>query len=316
MKNTPKEWALIQRIRTRVQRQNDHTIVGLGDDAFVFKNFPGYSVICQDMMVEDIHFQLDYFSPADLGYKALAINLSDIAAMAARPHFAQVSLALPKKINESWLDEFYEGMTELADKTSCEVAGGDMCGSPDKLVIDVSLHGSCESPVTRKGAQPGDLLLSSGPLGLSHTGLLALQKKKTGYDQAKLKHQRPSPRLDKVAEILQHRSHVHALMDCSDGLINDALQLCPQYGGLHLFAENIPVHAETRQLGEELGIKTEEFFLWGGEDFELLMAIPPDAYDLFPDWHLLGQFTPSLGLFLSYSDRLVEIPEFKGWQHF
>ncbi len=97
MQNTPKEWALIQKIRYRVQRQNDHAIVPLGDDAFVFKNYPGYSVICQDMMVEDVHFNLDYFAAFDLGHKALAVNLSDVAAMGARPHFVQVSLALPKK---------------------------------------------------------------------------------------------------------------------------------------------------------------------------------------------------------------------------
>ncbi|WP_415062747.1 thiamine-phosphate kinase [Bdellovibrio sp.] len=316
MQNTPKEWSLIQMIRYRVQRQNEHTVVPLGDDAFVFKNFPGYSVICQDMMVEDIHFKLDYASAFDLGHKALSVNLSDIAAMGAQPHFAQVSLALPAKINESWLDDFYKGMSSLGDEYNCEIVGGDLSATHDKLVIDVSMHGSVEKPLTRKGVQSGDLLLSSGPLGLSHTGLLALTKKKEGYDEAKRKHLRPLPRLDLVSGLQERHDKVHALMDCSDGLINDALQLCPQPLGFHIFSENLPLHADTSKMSLALGIPVEEFALWGGEDFELLLAISPDDYDLFPGWHLVGQFTESPGVFVTHADGKKEITEFKGWRHF
>ncbi|MEK2644580.1 thiamine-phosphate kinase [Bdellovibrio sp. BCCA] len=316
MQNTPKEWTLIQKIRYRVQRHNDHTIVPLGDDAFVFKNFLGYSVICQDMMVEDVHFKLDYFSAFDLGAKALAVNLSDIAAMGAHPHFAQVSIAFPEKINESWLDEFYLGMSQLADKYSCEIVGGDLSASPDKLVIDVSVHGSCEHPLTRKGAMKGDLLLSSGPLGLSHTGLMALQKRLSDYEEAKKKHLHPRPRLDLVGALVKKKDKVHALMDCSDGLINDALQLCPEGAGLHIFAENLPLHEETSKMALELGIPAHEFSLWGGEDYELLMVISPDDYDLFSGWHLVGQFTETPGVFLTHADGKEEIKEFKGWHHF
>lgn len=316
MQNTPKEWTLIQKIRYRVQRQNDHTIVPLGDDAFVFKNYPGYSVICQDMMVEDVHFKLDYFGAFDLGAKALAVNLSDIAAMGARPHFAQVSVAFPAKINESWLDEFYTGMSQLADEYSCEIVGGDLSASPDKLVIDVSVHGSCEHPFTRKGVTKGDLLLSSGPLGFSHTGLMALMKNKNGYDDAKKKHLRPRPRLDLVSDLRKKKDKVHALMDCSDGLINDALQLCPEGAGFHIFAENLPIHEDTAKMAIEMGIPQHEFPLWGGEDYELLLAISPDDYDLFGGWKLVGQFTETPGVFLTRADGKEEIKEFKGWRHF
>lgn len=316
MKNTPKEWALIDKIRYRVQRENDNTIVPLGDDAFVFKNFSGYTVICQDMMMEDIHFKLDYFTAFDLGYKALAVNLSDIAAMGARPHFAQVSLALPQNLNDSWLDEFYFGMCQLADEHSCQIAGGDLCRSPDKLVVDVSVHGSCETPLTRKGARPGDLLLSSGPLGLSHTGLIAFQKNLTGYDEAKRRHLNPPPRLDLVSQLQKNKDKVHALMDCSDGLVNDGMLLSPQGGGLHIFGDSLPLHDDTNSLAISLGIPVEDFALWGGEDYELLLAISPDAYDVFPGWHLVGQFTQTSGVFLTMVNHQRELTEFKGWQHF
>lgn len=316
MKNTPKEWTLIDKIHYRVQRPNDHTVVPFGDDAFVFRNYPGFSVICQDMMVEDIHFSLDYFSAFDLGHKVLAANLSDIAAMGARPHFIQVSLAISSKISDSWVEEFYRGMVQLADEYSCEVVGGDLSGSADKVVIDVSVHGSCEYPFTRKGVKKGDLLVCSGPLGLSSAGLTAFQKKIAGYEEAKTKHLRPRPRLDLIPKLLEKKDKVHALMDCSDGLINDALLLSPPECGFHIFAENLPLNEQTSLLALELGTRPLDFALWGGEDYELLMAISPDDYDLFPDWHLAGQFTETPGVFLTRAEGKEEITEFKGWQHF
>lgn len=316
MQNTPKEWSMIEKIRFRVQRQNKHNIVPLGDDAFVFKNYPGYSVICQDMMVENVHFNLKYTSAFDLGFKALAVNLSDIAAMGAQPHYAQVSLALPPNLNESWLDDFYQGMAQLADDWRTEVVGGDLAASPDKVVVDVSVHGSCEHPITRKGARPGDLLMSSGPLGLSFTGLTALQKNLPGFESAKEKHLRPRPRLDLVKGLQTHHARVHALMDCSDGLINDAMQLTPPGGGFHIFAENLPVHTESQQMALELGMPVSDFALWGGEDYELLMAISPDDYDHFSGWHMVGQFTEKPGVFLTFAKGQEEITDFKGWRHF
>ncbi|MFV3409960.1 thiamine-phosphate kinase [Bdellovibrio bacteriovorus] len=316
MQNTPKEWSLIDRIRYRVQRQNDHTKVPLGDDAFVFRNYPGYSVICQDMMVEGVHFDLDYFSAFDLGYKSLAVNLSDIAAMGALPHFAQVSLALPKKLNESWLDDFYKGMTSLADDYHMQVAGGDLAASPDRLVVDVSVHGSCENPLTRKGAKPGDLLLCSGPLGLSFTGMTALQKNLAGFEAAKERHLRPKPRLDLVAKLQKHHDRIHALMDCSDGLVNDALLLRPENCGFHLFAENLPLHTESQSLAVDLHLNPQDIVLWGGEDYELLMAIHPEDYEHFPEWKMIGQFTEDPRVFVTHPDHHEDIKEFKGWKHF
>lgn len=316
MKNTPMEWSLIDKINFRVHREDANTVVPLGDDAFVFKNFPGYSVICQDMLMEDIHFDLSYFSAEDLGFKALAVNLSDIAAMGARPHYAQVSLALPERLTSSWLDDFYSSMSGLADEYGCRIVGGDLCGSKTGLVIDVSIHGSCETPLTRHGTKPGDLLLSSGPLGLSHTGLLALKNNLSGYEVAKRKHRRPSPRLDMQPLLQIKNKYVHGLIDCSDGLINDALRLCRDNLGFHIFAENLPLHEDTNKLALQLGTSPEDFALWGGEDYELLMTIDPDRYNEFSDWHLIGQVTSEPGVFLTGADHKTEISEFRGWQHF
>jgi thiamine-monophosphate kinase len=316
VRNTPMEWSRIQRIKSLVQRQSPHTVVGLGDDAFVFKNFPGYSVLAQDMMVENIHFRREYCSATDLGHKALAVNLSDLAAMGAQGHFAQVSLALPKNLTQSWLDDFYKGMTSLADQWNIEVVGGDLTASEKSIVIDVSVFGSTEKVFTRKGAKPGDLLLSSGPLGLSHAGMLALQKNIPNITQALSKHRRPTPRLDLVAALHTHAHEVHALMDCSDGLINDALQLCGDDLGLHLKFYDSHFHPEVLAVAEELEIKPSEFLLWGGEDYELLLVIPKSAQNLFTDWQVLGQFQTEAGVFLEEYGGTKEITDFKGWAHF
>lgn len=316
MQNTPKEWRLLQKIKSQVQRKNDHVIVPIGDDAFVFKNLPGYSVICQDMLVEDVHFKLDYFSAQDVGAKALAVNLSDIAAMGARPHFVHVSLALPEKMKESWLDGFYEGMAAMADSYGCEIVGGDLSKTSDKLVVDVNVHGSCEQPITRKGSVPGDLLLCSGPLGLAHTGLMAFIEKRDDFFVAKQKHLTPRPRLDLVDSLQKHRDKIHSLMDCSDGLINDALQLCGDTLGLHLFGDRLPLHQETLEISDINGLPPAEFALWGGEDYELLLSIPSSQRDFFPDWSVVGHFTSSPGIFLDHKDLSEEIREFKGWRHF
>lgn len=316
MRNTPKEWSRIQRIKSLVQRQNPHTVVELGDDAFVFKNFPGFSVLAQDMMVENIHFRREYCAPTDLGWKALAVNLSDLAAMGANAHYAQVSLALPNNLTESWLDDFYTGMLSLADKFNVEIIGGDLCASPEHITIDVSVFGSCQKPLIRQGACAGDLLLSSGPLGLSHAGMLALQNNLSDLDAAKTRHLRPIPRLDLVENLQLHGGSVHALMDCSDGLINDALQLCNNALGLTIDLDQILLHPEISKTAHSLSKNATDFFLWGGEDYELLLAAPESAQNDFPNWQVLGRFQSEKGLFTLQNKTLKEITEFKGWRHF
>lgn len=317
MQNTPKEWNRIDRIKSLVQRHSPQTVVPLGDDAFVFKNFPGLSVIAQDMMVEDVHFSLAYTSASDLGHKILAVNLSDLAAMGATAHFAQISLALPKYLTETWLDDFYVGMTALADKFSVEIVGGDLCLSPKIIVADLSAYGSCETPLTRSGAKAGDLLLASGYLGLSHTGFLALQDKLDDkFPESAHHHKRPLPRLDLVPHLQTHANKIHALMDCSDGLINDALLLTRGQLGFDVFGDSLPIHLETSKLAITLDKNPIEFALWGGEDYQLLMAIAPEDLTLFPGWHLVGEFTDNKDFYLLEGEQKTKLTSFKGWSHF
>lgn len=316
MKQVPLEWSRIQKISKIVDRSNSNIITALGDDCFVYRNFPGQSVWCQDLQIEDVHFKREYTSAADLGYKSLAVNISDIVAMGATPHFAQVSLALPKEISDDWIEEFYKSMAELADHCQCQIVGGDLTTSPGPIFVDVSLMGSAERPLSRKGAQPGDLLICSGPLGVSAAGLIALTNAWADFDFVKNQHRRPRPRWDLLPNIQEQARFIRALMDCSDGLVVDAYKLIPFQGGLKIFYENLPLHPEAQKVADKIGLAAEEMALWGGEDYQLLAAVSPDEYQHFNDWHLVGQFTDSPGVCLEKEKETLPIEELKGFKHF
>lgn len=316
MKKIPLEWSRIQTISKIVDRANPNTVVGLGDDCFAYRNFSGQSVWCQDLQVEGIHFKRDYTSASDLGYKSLAVNISDIVAMGATPHFVQVSLALPKEISDEWVQDFYESMAELADQCQCQIVGGDLTASPGPIFVDVSVIGSTDKPLTRKGSQPGDLLICSGPLGVSAAGLIALTNRWPDFDFVKNQHRRPRPRWDLLSNLKEHAHFIHALMDCSDGLIVDSYKLTPFQGGLKIFCENLPLHPEVKKVADQIGVPSEELALWGGEDYQLLAAISPDAYQFFDGWHLVGQFSDVVGIFLEKENETIPVQELKGFKHF
>lgn len=329
MQNTPREHNLIQKLKKLVSRHHPGTLVPLGDDGFVFKSFSENTVIAQDLMIENVHFQTNYFSPSDLGYKALAVNLSDLAAMGARPHFAQVSLALPKDVTEDWILSFYSGMLSLADQYQMEIVGGDLSQSPGPVVIDVSVVGETKEAFVRTGAQDEDWLAVTGPLGLSHTGRLALEKELYIYAEATQKHLRPKPRLDVMALLRQHQitpQTLHALMDCSDGLISDLLHLTRSRNlGIELNEADIPIDSDTQGMASSLHQKALDWALWGGEDYELLLAFPKNKKDemkyIFEsadlDLFLIGQFNESGKITLkNQQGESEEIQEFKGWSHF
>lgn len=328
MQNTPREHNLIRKLTKLVKRQNPRTVVPLGDDAFVFKSFSENTVMAQDMMVEGVHFKTNYFGPSDLGHKALAVNLSDLAAMGAKPHFAQVSLAVPKDVSEEWILSFYSGMTTLADQYNVEIVGGDLSQSPGPIMIDVNIVGEVGEAYIRNGAQDGDWLAVTGPLGLSQTGRLALEKELYIYAEATQKHLRPKPRLDVAQLLKQHqltRTHIHALMDCSDGLVNDLLHLTRGELGVEIDVEDLPIDSDTTGMAASLQQKPLDWALWGGEDYELLLAFPANKKDelkyIFEsadlDLFLIGKFNDSGKITLKNPQGEVEeIREFKGWSHF
>ncbi|MCS7044975.1 MAG: thiamine-phosphate kinase [Gemmataceae bacterium] len=281
-------------------------VVGPGDDCAVLRPGSLPLLVKADMLLEDCHFRLADAGPRRVGRKALAVNLSDIAAMGGRPLAAVVSLGLPRPqpigdrsapasffCNPTHLaEEIYLGMRDLADTFRLAIVGGDTNSWHGGLVVSVALLGESgpQGPILRSGARPGDWLFVTGPLGGSILG----------------KHLDFVPR---VAEALALQEHapIHAMLDVSDGLAADLHHLCRESGcGAVLVAERIPISAAARQLTD--GRSPLDHALADGEDFELIFAVAPaDGRRLLEQQPIAGATLSWIGECTQATDVLLEV---------
>ena len=253
--------------------------LGIGDDAAAWSANPGALVVATtDMLVEGVHFRLDWTSPRDLGWKSLAVNLSDLAAMGATPGRALVSVALLPG-QQALVEEMYEGLSELARLTGTRVVGGDTVRTSGPLVINVALIGEAEPGrlLRRDGAMPGDLLVLTGTVGAAAAGLAMLlegdRERLTRPEAAPLlaAHYRPRPRLAAGRAIAS--LGLRCAIDVSDGVASEAWHLARASGvAISLAADRLPVEpAAVALLGEA---KARRLALSGGEDYQLLFTVP------------------------------------------
>jgi thiamine-monophosphate kinase len=261
--------------------------VGPGDDAAVFRGRPGTAAwaVTTDMLVEGVHFDLAWTSGEDLGWKALAVNLSDLAAMGpVRPALGVIALGLPSRLPVSFVDGFYRGFDRLARVSGFVLAGGDTVRA-DKLTVSLAALGEVprgRRVLTRDGARPGDVLMATGSLGDAAAGLEILQKRPKGSRASSERFLirrllRPVPRLD-LAGRLAAVPGVTAMMDSSDGLWRSAVILARASGvGLRIEAERLPVSPALRAWCGENGRDAVDFSLAGGEDYELVLTARPSA---------------------------------------
>lgn len=170
------EFGFIDRVRQRIGTGGKGVALGIGDDAAILCPPPGKLLAACDMLVEGVHFRKEYIRPWQLGWKALAVNISDIAAMGGVPLFALVSIGLADWVDDTYIEGIYEGMLDIADRFGVDLVGGDTVSSPKAMVINMTILGSTDSPVTRSGAKPGHLVAVTGYLGRSAAGLAYLQK--------------------------------------------------------------------------------------------------------------------------------------------
>ncbi len=287
----PGESEIIARLRKRAG-VNDEVLLGIGDDAAVIKTAGGRDLIaCCDLMVEGVHFRTEWTPPRLLGRKALAVNLSDIAAMGGVPKFAMMSIALPHWCSSEFVDELFEGIFELADATGVAIIGGDTSSSRDSLFIDISLIGECEGgkAVTRRGANIGDRIYVSGSIGASALGLSLLedgfrlndsQDRSDARRQAVLKHLSPNPQL-KLGRALGEAGLATAMIDISDGLSTDLWHILDESGvGAVIHASAIPIAECVRSIAlEASGIDPLRLALDGGEEYELLFTVRPENHE-------------------------------------
>ncbi len=271
------EFGLIEKIRRIVGRTDPSVVLGIGDDTAVI-DAPGdrYTLITADMMVEGVHFSLKYCSFSQLGWRCMAANLSDIAAMSGTPKTALISLAITPSCTVQNIESLYEGMRSLADEYAVTIVGGDTVMSPSGIFISITLLGSVSKNLltTRAGARPGDAIYVTGALGGAQAGLRILRgEARSKYGSAlKEAHLVPHPRVREAIYLRQHAA-LHAMIDVSDGLSSEINHICSCSNvGAVLLTHAIPLAAGVKEIAAARGENAISYALDGGEDFELVFT--------------------------------------------
>ena len=297
-------------------------IVGIGDDAAAFELPSGHvAVTTCDSQIENVHFKKDKIEPQDVGWRAVAVNLSDLAAMGAEPHYIVVSLALPAGLEVSWIRSVYAGIAEINREFAISIIGGNISRTAGPIVIDVTAIGSCRRSdlILRSGARAGDWVVVTGEPGGSALGLAlagAPEAERTDErDRFLSAHRRPTPRCNE-GRMAAGTGLAHAMIDVSDGVLADLGHICEQSElGAEIDINALPVSGLFADTAAKLELDPVELALAGGEDYELLMAVHPShiqtlaagfANDNLAPIHRIGVFTQAPGV------RVPDRPDLSG----
>ncbi len=295
-------------------------VVGIGDDAAIISTSKK-TAITVDMMVENVHFDLSYTKSQELGHKAIAINLSDLAAMGAKPEYVLISLGIRKKLNNDFFKRLYHGMKKLCDKFHVEIIGGNISRSSE-LILDVVACGSIiKSPILRSGAKIGDKVGITGFTGFSALArqcLIRYNRKK--YNNLIKAHLTPMPRV-REGIILAKESLVNSMIDISDGLSSELYHISEE-SNVGIIIDNIPISKKLTKISKELKIDPLELIFHGGEDYELLFTFTPKNEKRITENLMHIGLKP---IFIGYvvNEKTVRIEtknismklEKKGWNH-
>ena len=328
------EFGFIERIRQGCLNRNHQVIKAIGDDAAVFRTSSGnheVTLVTTDLLVERIHFLRHAASGFDLGYKALAVNLSDIAAMGGTAREAFVSIGVPKDCDVEFLDDVYKGMKHLAAEFDVNILGGDTTGSKTDLIINVCVIGTADEVkiLYRDTAKVGDIIFSTGFLGDSRAGLHLILNDfsvdSEDLNQLYLSHVKPKPYLNE-GQFLAQQNGVHAGIDVSDGLGSDLGHIISQSkAGAKLYAEKIPVSIPLLGFCEKNQFNAVEYAIEGGEDYTLLVTIDPNHAEQVAESYLqkfgtplyqIGEITNTGKIELVMSDSRIKTIAEAGWDHF
>ena len=344
------EFGLIDRLTKDIEKKNESTIYGVGDDCAVL-HYPDKEVlITTDMLMEGVHFDLTYIDMQHLGYKSAMVNISDVFAMNGTPRQMTVSLALSKRFTVEDIELFYSGLRMACDKWGIDIVGGDTTSSFTGMAISITCIG--EAPIAdivyRNGAKETDLICVSGDLGASYMGLQLLEREKSVYYQMVNEHRKkfagaeaqhpipdfqpdfagkeyllqrqlkPEARGDIIQRLHEAGIRPTAMMDISDGLSSELMHICKQsHCGCRVFEKNIPIDYQTAVMAEEMNMNVTTCALNGGEDYELLFTVPIGDYEKIQnvdDVKLIGHITkPELGCMLVTRDDQEFELKAQGW---
>jgi thiamine-monophosphate kinase len=276
------EHALVSRIRARLSPPRRDVVIGIGDDAAVVTGARNaHAVLTVDALVEGVHFKRRWSSPGDVGHKALAVNLSDLAAMGAEPQWALLSLIVPGAHVVDEIDGLVDGLSALAAVHGVSVVGGNVARTDGPLIVDVTAIGAVRPRrmLRRSGGRPGDELYVTGTLGGAAAGLEMLASGDTASDAERAacvaRHRRPEPRVRTGLAMSRARA-ARAAMDLSDGLADAVRQIAAESGcGAIVEADALPIEPGARRWWTDSAREVTIAALVGGEDYELLFAVPP-----------------------------------------
>lgn len=318
------ERRLVELVR-RICRKGKGVIVGIGDDAAVVEVGGGCIVATTDMLVAKQHFPPGT-GPEQMGRKAVAVNLSDLAAMGARPLGVVFSVGLPRELEVKFVERIVRGMDGAAREYGTSVIGGDI-DECDELVIAGAAFGTCrrDAIMMRSGARPGDLLAVTGYLGSASAGLSILLGRKNAKRYPALVRAQldPVPRI-REGVALAETGGVKAAIDITDSLASNLWQMARESGvRMVVEEESIPVHPALRGYCMERGLDPMEFALFGGEDFELLLAVKPDRMEaalsalrkIGTPLTRIGRVEEGRGVFVERKGELRRLPD-RGYEHF
>ncbi len=332
--NTLGEFGLIDRIKSKFTTKNAETIKGIGDDAAVIDVGDKYMLVTTDILFEGIHFDLSYTPLRHLGYKAVAVNISDIAAMNGIAKQITVTIGLSNRISVEAIDELYEGIKFACESYNVDLIGGDTSASASGFVISITATGFVDKDkiVYRNGAKPNDILCITGDLAAAYFGLQVLEREKQVYlanpnMQPELTEKeylvgkilKPEARTDIIHELNELGVVPTSMIDISDGLASELLHICTQSGvGAMVFEDKLPIEDITMLTATEFNVSPITAALNGGEDYQLLFTVKQSDFDKIKnvsDVLPIGYITQDTAVQLALNSGGTAEIKAQGWNH-
>ena len=331
------EFGLIDRLNQKIKNQLNSTTKGIGDDAAVLDyGAPELCLMASDMLVEGVHFDLSYVPLKHLGYKAVAVNVSDIVAMNGTPKHLTISLGLSNRFSVEAIEELYEGVHFACQEYNVDLVGGDTTSSPKGLIMSISITGTVgrDKVSYRNGAKENDILCVTGDLGGAYLGLQIMEREKQvfsanpemqpeleGKEYIIQRQLKPIARTDVVFELQDLGIVPSSMIDISDGLASELWHICTQSGvGAVVFEDKLPIDEASMLAAQELNLDTTMCAMNGGEDYELLLTIKQSDFEKLknnPNITPIGYILPQASGIILKTLGGNEVPiEAQGWNHF
>lgn len=330
------EFGLIDRLTANLKNRNASTKIGVGDDAAVIDCGEDYMLLSTDMLIEGTHFDLMYMPIQHLGYKAISVNVSDIAAMNGIPKQVVVSIGLSNRFSVEAVEKLYEGIKAACKDYKVDLVGGDTTSSSSGLVISVSVTGRVakDKVALRSKSEKGDIVCATGDLGGAYVGLQVLEREKqvflsnpemqpdlNKYPYIAARQLKPKARMDIVYDLAELNIAPKGMIDISDGLASELFHLSRQSEvGFFVYEDKLPIHKQTYDTAVEFGIDPITCVMNGGEDYELLFTISQDDHEKLTnhaDIHFIGYAAEKeKGINLVTKSQNVVPIKAQGWDHF